>query len=77
MSETRTEYALQHKTSRRYQTARPSAGYYGESPHEAEAWSSPFMSIAELEHFELGAFAPCWVVAPIIRPIPTTLEDLA
>lgn len=73
--ETRTEYALTHKTTGRWLTTRPSEGRYGESPHEADAWASEFMSVAELEHFRLAEFAPAWRIVPITRPLPLTPEE--
>lgn len=72
----RTMNAIQHKTSHRWLTTRPSTGQHGESPHEAEAWASEFMSVAEIERFHLLEFAACWHVVQIIRPMPVTTGEM-
>ena len=63
-----TEYALQHRTSKRYLAADPALNVHVETPDEPSAFTWKFMTEAELAHIGMNDFKDAWDVVFVIRP---------
>lgn len=69
----RTEYAIQHRTSRRFLALPPSLGVYEEALNERGAYRWDYASLAHLEMLQLDPFRGAFDIVPV-RQILTSGE---